>query len=267
MAPPRVCCNPFQKVGHNSFKDNLTFISDKWKDKFSQFYGFHICTKCKRQLYRYEGSLPSVNVTGVRQKKEDNSNSETDEDQTESSDVENKDQDYVNKAVDNKNKRLKLAAAVQEIIAQPTKTGQLNFSDADNELLRKSIKSVNIVNSELNNWISEIKMALSRAMTRNEKIACLTTIPLKWSIRKTAKEFGVSRRMVSTAKKLQTDEGYGAQPKKKQGRALNVDVIEKVKTYFLSDEVSRVQPGMKDVKSVVIDGHRQRKTVSKKCGK
>lgn len=71
-------------------------------------------------------------------------------------------------------------------------------------------------NNECTQWINDFKLSMSRAMTRNEKIILLTTVPVKWSIRKISKEFNVSRRMVSLAKKLQEEKGYCSQPEKKK---------------------------------------------------
>ncbi|KYM96833.1 hypothetical protein ALC62_12496 [Cyphomyrmex costatus] len=90
---------------------------------------------------------------------------------------------------------------------------------------------------------------MSRASTQKKQIFILTTIPVEWSTRKIAKEFDVSRRAVSSAKKLRNEKGYCTEPDKKKGRPLRSDVINKVAEFYLSDDVSRVMPGDKSVKT------------------
>jgi len=43
---------------------------------------------------------------------------------------------------------------------------------------------------------------------------------------------------------------------------MSTDHIEKVKEFFLSDNVSRVMPGVKDYKSIIVNGKRQHETVT-----
>jgi len=45
-------------------------------------------------------------------------------------------------------------------------------------------------------------------------------------------------------------------------KALSTDHIEKVKEFFLSDNVSRVMPGVKDYKSIIVNGKHQHETVT-----
>lgn len=42
---------------------------------------------------------------------------------------------------------------------------------------------------------------------------------------------------------------------------MSLDLIKTVKEFYLSDEVSRVMPGIKDFKSIKIDGKRYHETV------
>ena len=111
-------------------------------------------------------------------------------------------------------------------------------------------------------WVDDLKIALSKATNRREKIFLLTIFPLKWSIRKISRTFGVSRQIVNAAKHLHDTKGYGVEPCNKKGRPLETKIINKVKEFYLSDEVSRVIPGAKDVKSIVVDGKRQHETVN-----
>ncbi|KAK0176990.1 hypothetical protein PV328_001085 [Microctonus aethiopoides] len=101
---------------------------------------------------------------------EEKANLQTEEDETEL-DFSKKD-DYVCKYIENKNKRLKLATALQEVLVARAKKVMLNLSDTDHELIRISFNSNNL-NSfndfNCNSWISDFKLALSEASTRQQQ--------------------------------------------------------------------------------------------------
>ena len=63
-------------------------------------------------------------------------------------------------------------------------------------------------------------------------------------------------------KKLHDNHRYSAHPDKKKGRAMSENLIKNVKAFYVTDDVSRVMPGVKDVKSVIINGKRKLETVS-----
>ena len=75
-------------------------------------------------------------------------------------------------------------------------------------------------------FINEVRNALSIANTRQEKITLLTTLPSNWSIRTIQKTFDVSRRIVSTSKKLKKDCGYGSQPQRQRGRMFSTHILQ-----------------------------------------
>lgn len=74
----------------------------------------------------------------------------------------------------------------------------------------------------------------------------LTTIPAHWPMKKNGREFGVSRRLVTSAKKLATTSGFAVDPPKKVGKKISDITRKKVREFHSSDEVSRVIPGRKD---------------------
>lgn len=134
----------------------------------------------------------------------------------------------------------------------------------ENEILRKSITNNSSALSDIDHhWIDDFKLAMSRATSRKQKLLLLTTIPVKWPIRKISKEFGVSRHMVRSATKLLNEKGYCMEPDKKGGKAMSLDLINEVKEFYLNDNFSRVLPGVKDFKSVKINGKRTHETVSR----
>ena len=166
--------------------------------------------------------------------------------------------------------RGKIIDIVQEITNSSNKRAKLDISDDERRNLIEMIEKIQSKlrseipgnNYQLLKWVKDFKEAISRRPMRSEKIFLLTTLPVEWSVCKTAKVFGVSRRLATRAKKLRATEGFASQENPKTGHPLDVSIVEKVKNFYLSDEISRVLPGKKDSKSVVIDGKRQHVTVS-----
>ncbi|GBM22116.1 hypothetical protein AVEN_51848-1 [Araneus ventricosus] len=77
----------------------------------------------------------------------------------------------------------------------------------------------------------------------------MLTIPasLMWSRRKIKETFNVSDYSVRKAQKLFKDQGFLAEPARRNGKQLSPDIIELVKKFYQLDEQSRILPGMKDV--------------------
>lgn len=53
--------------------------------------------------------------------------------------------------------------------------------------------------------------------------------------------------MVASSRKLLNEKGYCVQPDKKKGRATSSDLINAAEEFYLSDNISRVMPGVNDV--------------------
>jgi len=267
MTPPPKCCNPFKRKNHNCFRNNLVYLSKRCDKKFSALFGFYICSSCKTQLYKSKNCIQFEKVDETTRKETEHDAKEINVESEEDEKMETKsDEEYVCPSVNNEIKKMKLAATFDKVLtASFSEKSQFNLSEVDSEMFRKTIcghASSLFSDPHRNDWINDFKISFSRASTREQKIFLLTTIPVKWSIRKTAKEFGVSKRMIISSKKLQNEKGYGSYPDKKKGRAMSTDHIEKVKEFFLSDNVSRVMPGVKDYKSIIVNGKRQHETVT-----
>ncbi|GBN58021.1 hypothetical protein AVEN_226241-1 [Araneus ventricosus] len=80
----------------------------------------------------------------------------------------------------------------------------------------------------------------------------MLTIPasLMWSRRKIKEAFNVSDYSVRKAQKLFKDQGFLAEPARRNGKQSSPDIIELVKKFHQLDEQSRILPGMKDVVSI-----------------
>ena len=73
------------------------------------------------------------------------------------------------------------------------------------------------------------------------------------------REFGAPEYMVRQAKNLVHEKGIFPSPNQKLGRGLAPTTEQLIVEMYLSDEMSRVMPGMKDYVSVMTDtGKRER---------
>ncbi|GBL93966.1 hypothetical protein AVEN_71533-1 [Araneus ventricosus] len=108
-------------------------------------------------------------------------------------------------------------------------------------------KSVIKKSEDLDKLVDIIKNELS-GTSRVKQIQMLT-IPasLMWSRRKIKETFNVSDYSVCKAQKLFKDQGFLAEPARRNGKQLSPDIIELVKKFYQLDEQSRILPGMKDV--------------------
>ena len=83
-------------------------------------------------------------------------------------------------------------------------------------------------------------------------LSLLTLAPVSWTQQRTSHFFDVSISQVKISRILKKEKGILAIPDNKKGRKLSPEEEEIVKDFYLSDENSRVQPGMNDYVSVRI---------------
>lgn len=269
MSPPKVCCNPFNIKGHNSCYKNLVLITENCNEKLSVFYNKYVCVKCKTKLYKKKSDVKSLNKNLLSKRKIEESIKnvpENDDYSSEEMESEIHDENYVSVRVDKNSKKVKLVKSIENVILSSTKS-EISNKDLQQSLLEVIQPNLNdsllCSSIEINNfWITDLKNALIKAPTKREKTFLLTTLPVQWSIRKTAREFGVSRRMVSTAFNIRKNNGFAIEPDKKSGRSMSEQLKNKIKNFFLSDDVSRMMPGAKDYKSIVVNGKREHQSVS-----
>jgi hypothetical protein len=91
--------------------------------------------------------------------------------------------------------------------------------------------------------------------SKSLKVTILTVLPKSWSIRKVEEVFpSASNCMIRRAKQLVMDQGIMSSPSPKPGKTLKEVTVEVVKSFYNSDEVSRIMPGKRityQLKSVV----------------
>ena len=90
-----------------------------------------------------------------------------------------------------------------------------------------------------------------KVSNKREKIQILTLTPESWSLRKTAKEFKVSKATDRKARILREEEkGILAVPQPVIGKRLGETTVNSVLEFYQNDEYSRQLPGKKDCVSI-----------------
>ena len=84
----------------------------------------------------------------------------------------------------------------------------------------------------------------------------LTVLPKSWSLKKIQQEFGVSNYMARKSKELVEEKGVLSLPGPKPGHSLPPETVDTVRTFYESDDISRIMPGNKDFVSVKQEGER-----------
>jgi len=103
---------------------------------------------------------------------------------------------------------------------------------------------------DLNIMINQLKGKFNTSIKYSEKFSVLSVLPISWSIRKVEKLFGASQYMIREVKKKVDMEGILCTPAPRPGRGLKPEVLEAVRNFYESDEVSRQCAGAKEFKSV-----------------
>lgn len=110
---------------------------------------------------------------------------------------------------------------------------------------------------ELEEMLDELKKKFSSlSLNDPQRLVILTIVPTSWSIKKIAREFRCSERLAKRAKQLKAAKGILGDTTAKGGKKLSETTVEKINEFYQTDSNSRVMPGVKDVKSVKIDGKR-----------
>lgn len=216
-SPPR-CCNLFDRPRHNNIYHNLTFVNGlTCKLKLALLDKNFVCAACKLDVYK--GRVIERIPLPVYVLGQE----EADEINTSTSSSDSK---------ETKDESFQSSEGEDEDSEEPT--------------IRSSQE-----------WVEEVKLALSKAKNRAQKVAILTTVPTDAIIRTTAKWLGVTRYLVKKGRALRRKEGYGATPAAKAGRSLDPATKQAVIDFYLSEQYSRVLPGAKDYKSIKVQGNVQ----------
>jgi hypothetical protein len=120
----------------------------------------------------------------------------------------------------------------------------------------KNVNSSAVSPSPDDEILKQLKEKFQDSTTsKSLKVTILTILPKSWSIRRVQEVFpSASNYMIRRAKQLVMDHGIISSPNPKSGKTLNEVAVEVVKSFYDSDEVSRVMPGKKDYLSIKVSG-------------
>lgn len=108
-------------------------------------------------------------------------------------------------------------------------------------------------------FIDLIKEKVDTSSTHQRKVQLLTLVPTLWSRKKVMEEFHVSEYTARQARELFRDKGLLAAPELRKGKAISTKTLELVRTFYESDEYSRMMPGKKDSVSISKNVHVQKR--------
>ena len=238
-----LCCNPFNKPHHIiRNKSQLRVVTKAMCEKFpSILRGEKICDACRKQLAKV--STPRKQVSPPPEQS----------DISPESDVESSSDEVF----DDPKATLTVANEYLDAIGETPLTKRKLRSkqyrrqkvEAVTAMMRTAVLADTREMSDEAEIVAQLKEKYS-TVSRSEKIQILTVLPKSWSVRKIETEFGASNRMARKAKELVKEKGILSTPNPKPGRTLCQQTVDKVTSFYESDETSRIMPGKKDCVSV-----------------
>ena len=121
--------------------------------------------------------------------------------------------------------------------------------------INHSLAELTEKSTNLDSLVEALKEKFLLSNTFSERIQLLTLTPDSWSRDRVMKEFQVSEHVVRAARKLKEEKGIlPSISSKPAGNRLSQSTIDAVTTFYLDEEISRYCPGMKDFKTVDLDG-------------
>ena len=112
---------------------------------------------------------------------------------------------------------------------------------------------------DLDVMLQNMKIAISKTDSYDEKYKILSLAPSDWSLKKIQETFAVSQKLARKSKTYQKDLGIFEAPGRKSPMSqITEEVKEKIKQFYEDDENSRQLPGMNDVKTIKVNGVKQK---------
>ena len=119
---------------------------------------------------------------------------------------------------------------------------QSELESTDNSIEVDSEQDKNQKASDLDKLVELMNL---RYQIRERKIQILILTPESWSLRKTAKEFKVSKATARKARILTEEKGILAVPQPAIGKRLSKKTVNRVFEFYQNDEYSQQLPGKK----------------------
>ena len=262
------CSDPLKQHPNIKRKQHLRKISRIQLEKFKDL-GLHeeskLCTQCRKHMATSDsaasGVSPSASYTD-----QDPSGPSGDHDSSHGADqfeahhdlaILNESLSLLGGSPVKKRKLSKKRYVLQKVektasLLQQKMTKIQSESDVSSESSEET-ECVDKRASYFDEMITELKAKYKTCTSRSDKIRVLTAAPASWSARKLAGVFGTSVRFALRAKKLRKEKGCLSEPNQKPGKTLSNETAEKVRQFYMRDDVSREMPGKKDFLSVVND--------------
>lgn len=236
MARLIYCCNPFKKSNHKTIK-KCRLVQDWMCDFHPEIkLGMKICDSCRKQLAKERKEMLEKDLT--------EQNADCDDTFTDS-----------NMCIDLLNKSLSCieeSPIIKKRIKHDSQYCKRKLEKAKDNLLTKFIKKESSLDAQDYKdspdsiILTQLKEKFAQTESMNEKFLILTVLPKTWSCNRIQREFSISNRMARKAKTLVAEKGILSTPNQKFGKKIADDIIEKVKQFYDSDDVSRIMPGKKD---------------------
>ncbi|KAJ8666784.1 hypothetical protein QAD02_008446 [Eretmocerus hayati] len=104
--------------------------------------------------------------------------------------------------------------------------------------------------------IQQLKDKLSTCENSRQRYLLLTVLPRTWNAYRIQQVMGVSQVTAKRAKELMENQGILCLVPTKSGRVLDPRVLQMIEDCYLSDDMSRIQPGKNDYVLVFINGNK-----------
>lgn len=103
--------------------------------------------------------------------------------------------------------------------------------------------------------MDQLKEKMDKASKADQHLI-ISILPKSWPAFRIQNEFAISYHFAESVKKAVTERGILAPLKPRSGRSLAEGTAKLIEEFYISDEVSRVQPGMKDFVRIYINGEK-----------
>ena len=103
--------------------------------------------------------------------------------------------------------------------------------------------------------IQQLKEKFLSCETTGQIVQVLTVLPKSWSIRRIQEEFGVSKYLATIATESVQEKGILSIPDTRT-RPFPQEIVDRVTSFYKSEDISRVMPGKKGCVSVMVNGQR-----------
>jgi len=198
--------------------------------------GGKICDTCRKKLAKEPAPLTSVPSVVS----------------SSGSEAEEAKQYYEEKAISSMNKCFE---DIGETPFSRRKARRKDYSKQKMTELTKALQDTTI-RDDGREMIEQLKDKFLETTRMSEKLQILTVLPKSWSPKEIQQEFGVTLYMARKSKELVKEKGILSLPGPKLGHSLLMEIVDLVKSFYNSEDISRIMPGKKDYVSVKVDDKR-----------